>query len=265
MRLYFYILIFILLESCAKESLRKDQLILGHAGAGTDYINANQIPNTPRSIEQALLIYELDGVEVDLQFSADIKGFIYHDKTLEEKTVNSGEIYKLNSSALQEVYWKGEGKQTLLTLEGLLEKMSVKYENSVISLDIKNYDPDPNYSAIAEYLNEVLTNFNMKSKTFIESDNTVLLDSIKSKDATISCLLNGRIAKEDYEFVIEKNYDGMVDHHLVAELAYIDSLQAKNKLAVLYGQLTQNDFQSKATIIADVLQVDNPVLAIKSK
>lgn len=265
MRIYLYILITVTALSCAKESLKKDQLILGHAGAGTDYVNANTVPNTMTSIEQALLIYELDGVELDLQFSKDNKGFIYHDRTLQEQTNGAGQIYEQNAESLQGIQWKDARGDILLSLEELLEELSTNFPSVYVSLNIKNYDPDPDISAISTYLNNTLDSYDIKALVFIESDNTVILDSLESLDSGLKCLFNGKIGKEHYELVLAKGYDGLVDHHKDAEMEYIDSLQAKNKLAVLYGQLTSNDFQSSSTLKADVLQVDNPVLAIKTK
>ncbi|MGB1039006.1 MAG: hypothetical protein ACPGYY_10200, partial [Bacteroidia bacterium] len=59
-----------LLWCCSKpEAPTSTVLLYGHGGAGFDNLNSLYAPNSVGSIERGLDFYDLDGVEIDVQFT----------------------------------------------------------------------------------------------------------------------------------------------------------------------------------------------------
>lgn len=149
-----FIFCFILLISCAKDEF-VDSEIWGHAGSGLDKIN--EVPgNTLESLKKAWHIYQVDGIEFDIQLSQSGTFWLYHDENLESKTNGTGCINNLADDELQNIYYSIKlpnlNKFRMISLE---EALSNAPEGSKIMLDIlrKNFCEDksiPNNDIVKE-------------------------------------------------------------------------------------------------------------------
>lgn len=117
---FFFILIVLLLVSaCRKDplvwkinNLNNNQVhVFGHGGMG--YLH--RLPmNSEASLRECLAV-GVDGVEVDLQLSADTVFFLFHDENLEKGSHCSGLIENQNSADLMTCeYRKGHGHKIIM-------------------------------------------------------------------------------------------------------------------------------------------------------
>ena len=92
MRFSFVILIIIgCFLSCSRELLPTNTIqLIGHGGEGFSNISALYAPNSVGSMKRALDFYALDGIEVDVRFTADSSLIVFHDEFLEQKTQCKG-------------------------------------------------------------------------------------------------------------------------------------------------------------------------------
>src|SRR6187455_1958541 len=98
------LLISILFTGCSNDDLdptvkNNSIIIIGHAGSGFNYLFMpfNPYPtNSFKSLKNALAD-GADGVEVDVQMTADLQLVLYHDNTLESETDLNGYVIHANS------------------------------------------------------------------------------------------------------------------------------------------------------------------------
>jgi|SRR5688572_13335764 len=100
------LLIISLFSGCTKNNENKNStagskkiIIIGHAGSGFNYLFMPFNPYPPNSFQSLKngLSNGAEGVEVDVQLTADHQLVLYHDNTLDEKTSLSGFVIDANS------------------------------------------------------------------------------------------------------------------------------------------------------------------------
>ena len=105
MRISFVVFIIITLLCCKRHEIKKNTVwIFGHGGMGFDNINGQFAPNSVASISKALDFYDLDGVEVDIQFTKDGNLIVFHDNYLENSTQCKGLVNSLNFNEIGDCY-----------------------------------------------------------------------------------------------------------------------------------------------------------------
>lgn len=119
MRYYTLVFCSIFLLNCQKEEPDINNLnggrvmILGHGGVGVYHFNATH-DNSAEAIEQAILGYGIDGVEIDLQISADSTVWLMHENMLPHVTVCDGCLPEKSDSYLENCYYKRNVNTTFL-------------------------------------------------------------------------------------------------------------------------------------------------------
>jgi glycerophosphoryl diester phosphodiesterase len=109
-------------------TLAETPLVIGHRGASAD-LPENTLAAFALAAEQGA-----DGIELDVQFSADNQIIIFHDSTLERFTGSKRKVSELTTSELKEIDL-GEG-QTISTLDELLEMMGPRV---LYNIEIKEF------------------------------------------------------------------------------------------------------------------------------
>lgn len=269
MRLPFLISILIILISCESPSIEKDTIIIGHAGDGTNYVKERTLANSQEAIERALLFHTLDGVEVDFQFTGDYVGILYHNRFLEELTYTVGQVYDMPYKTVQNAVYREafeiNSHQKIWSARDLFEYLDINAPEAYVSLNTKNFDPELSLDRATDSTIALLQEYDRFEKTFIESDILEYMVMLKDKEPRCKCLINGKIDGRIFQWILDHNLDGIVDHFSNAELSYIDSLHSYHKLAVTYGQVLKKDFRDERSARSDILQVDAPILAKSAK
>jgi glycerophosphoryl diester phosphodiesterase len=136
--MYFRItLLFFFLLSCSKSKNYEAVLVFGHGGNGLEILNSFYHDNSLEAINLALSIDGNNGVEVDVQLSADGELWLYHDNYLDNETNGEGCINEKNSAYLETISYKTVAKEKLAKL-GQINLDLLK--NKQLFLDLRHYN-----------------------------------------------------------------------------------------------------------------------------
>jgi glycerophosphoryl diester phosphodiesterase len=123
------------LTACSDKKEFEAVAVYGHAGMGLRIENSVYHANSKESIELALAISGCDGVEVDVQLSADGELWLYHDKTLNNESTGSGCINDQSSATLSSLSYKTLQKEKVVRLVDLDVGL---FKGKTLFLDIRH-------------------------------------------------------------------------------------------------------------------------------
>ncbi|MBK8924728.1 MAG: hypothetical protein IPM74_02200 [Crocinitomicaceae bacterium] len=221
----FVLFVPVLIEiSCTKQETEDEtSMILGHAGTSIYPERCPYPPNTFESCRYALDILCAQGIEVDVQLTADKKLILFHDYYLNENSDLTGCIgnFTLFKLELEKVYHTA---YKFVTLERIVNLCSSRQK--YLMLDIKHYNfcnsslltPNELNTALAESLTAL--NETEKKQVIVNTQYEVLLDSL-SDLALVKCFETQSPA-EGIQFV----KDGRADM-LCLPLEYMDAAYAE--------------------------------------
>jgi glycerophosphoryl diester phosphodiesterase len=129
------LIVIVLLSSCNKKvgPIGTAKLI-AHAGAGLHTSTSPYHDNSIEAINYALSFSDIDGIEVDVQFSADSTAWLFHDDELSIETDGNGCIRSSTDANLSTLHYTGLQQGTLTKLAQLPGVMNGKY----LFLDLRN-------------------------------------------------------------------------------------------------------------------------------
>jgi glycerophosphoryl diester phosphodiesterase len=111
--------------------------IIGHGGNGLEILNSFYHDNSLEAIGLAASIEGTDGIEVDVQISADGNLWLYHDDFLESESSGEGCINEKKSDYLSQIHYKTLVKEKL----SKLSEINSKYlEGKKLFLDLRHYN-----------------------------------------------------------------------------------------------------------------------------
>ncbi len=131
------LLLVVILSACSKSKSFDGIEVLGHAATGLENINSPYHDNTKEAVEYALSMEGCDGIEIDVQLSADGELWLFHNTELELETNTSGCVSNLNYSDLNETHYTTIGKEKLVRLRDLDTNY---FKGKKILLDIRHYN-----------------------------------------------------------------------------------------------------------------------------
>lgn len=129
-----FILIVLGLFSCKKEDKYPEVALYGHGGSGIDIESSPYQENTIEAIEYALSYPEIEGVELDIQWSSEGTAWIFHDEDLSAQTDQSGCVRSSSDELLSEAHYHGIHKEHIPTLN----EAAAYLKGRKVVLDIKN-------------------------------------------------------------------------------------------------------------------------------
>jgi glycerophosphoryl diester phosphodiesterase len=136
--MYFRItVLFFFLVSCSKSKNYEAVLVFGHGGNGLEILNSFYHDNSLEAIDLILNINGSNGVEVDVQLSADGELWLYHDNYLDNETNGEGCVNEKNSAYLETLYYNTVAKEKLVKLGDVNLNM---LKNKHLYLDLRHYN-----------------------------------------------------------------------------------------------------------------------------
>src|SRR5690606_25232953 len=116
--------------------------VIGHGGAGLRSRSNPLVGNSLASIRRALDGFRTDGVEVDVQLTADGVPVLFHDAVLDGNTNCTGSVRdwalpKLKRCRLENAYSFGRSKDRIPTLAEALASMAQRVPRPAVYLDVK--------------------------------------------------------------------------------------------------------------------------------
>lgn len=134
----FKILFILLITAACSKSKSFDGIeILGHAATGLENINSPYHDNTKEAVEYALSMEGCDGIEIDVQLSADGELWLFHNTNLELETNTNGCVSNLSFAELSQTRYTTIGKEKLVRLRDLDTNY---FKGKKIVLDIRHYN-----------------------------------------------------------------------------------------------------------------------------
>lgn len=261
------------LQSCVDSTISKEDIIvLGHAGAGFPSINNHFPINSRESIEQALFIQQADGVEVDIQLTADGHIVLYHDARLESGTNDSGFISTLTWEELSTLkrrdsrtsYHAAIGLWRLNDLLRLLDSMNA---NKVLSLNIQNQYEVEDQTAYnqrwLQALEPLLTDYDHANRVIVETADFDCLNALEDLVTTtgVKLFLTRPITKENLDR-IPSFATGFVTNYLQESTTTVAEAQSKGYQVALYGVKIRQDIGPAINMQPDFIQTDNVPLTL---
>jgi glycerophosphoryl diester phosphodiesterase len=268
MRISILILSCIAILSCNKYEIKKNSvLIFGHGGMGFDNLNGQFAPNSVASISKALDFYDLDGVEVDIQFTKDGNLIVFHDDYLENSTQCKGLVNSMNFSEIGECYYRkqfsNQYTETIISFDSLITLINTNWNQKLFSLNIKNNFNVPfKIDSLGGFLNQKLQKLNYTKNIFIECNDANLLYALKARN-NYQCMLVSGLDSIGARDVIRFDLDGIVSKFDDINLDFKQQLIDSAKKVVMYGQKSTMDYKIVNYKNIYGVQIDNPIAALK--
>ena len=131
------ICLLLLVASCSKSKNYDAVLLFGHGGNGLEILNSYYHDNSLEAINLALSIDGNNGVEVDVQLSADGELWLYHDNFLNSETNGVGCINDTNTTYLELLKYKTLSNEKLAKLGDINTDL---LKNKHLYLDFRHYN-----------------------------------------------------------------------------------------------------------------------------
>lgn len=132
-----WILGLLILISCNKEKHYQDVKIIGHAANGLKIQSALFHDNTMEAVETSIEMPGCDGLEIDVQLSADQQLWLYHDPELNTETNRDGCIGNQSDAILETVRYKSIHREKLLALKKMPFQ---KLKGKTLMIDMRHYN-----------------------------------------------------------------------------------------------------------------------------
>jgi glycerophosphoryl diester phosphodiesterase len=163
--------------------------VLMHRGCG---FNENFIPNTLPAAEYGLSV--LDGVEMDIQISADGTLWLDHDNEVHDCAGNVVGCFQTLSDAEIMSYTECDGVIKYYTVESVFQLMASEYPDSYISLDVKGQyceiiNTKEMMNQMAGAVLALVDKYNMHNKVLVESSSLEFLTELDNQWAVGQCVI----------------------------------------------------------------------------
>ncbi|MEX1192980.1 MAG: glycerophosphodiester phosphodiesterase family protein [Brumimicrobium sp.] len=132
----FLVFLMLLLTSCDKKESYKNISISVHAASGLYNPRSLFTDNTIEAVNYALGFKDLNGIEIDIQYSRDGTLWMFHDELLDGRTDGEGVICSRSDEYLETISYKGINSTKLSKL--LEVDWSAVNGEKIIYLDFKN-------------------------------------------------------------------------------------------------------------------------------
>lgn len=270
MRLYIVIIFgLILFAHCNKPQVEPDSLLLiGHGGEGFSDQNTLYAPNSVGSIRRALDFYDLDGVEVDVQFTLDEDLIVYHDDFLENATQCKGKVAgkmlsEINGCHFKKQYYNKYDQQVIF-IDSLITLINDEYPDKLFTLNVRiDGDRLKLADSLAMRLDSKLKKIDNLRNVSTECADANFLFYLKRINPEYTCYLVADL-KESHVYDVERfGLDGLVSFFETRHERLEERLHRNLKKVFLYGQKNSSHYTCYSYDYITGVQVDNPILARK--
>lgn len=257
--------------ACTKEEIRNlnnnEVKVLGHGGFGF-LSSTNRIPpNSKFSIEKALFETDADGIEIDLQLSADGELLLFHDLELELLTSCEGYLFDHDYSSLTVCNYSKEKHGQIIGLDPLLNEIIDQSNCPIIALDTKEFFNEDRESVFEFYdryllaLEQSLQSFPCLEKVEIQSHKPHFLNDVKASFPEVKTTLKIQNMQAGIELALANDFDGLlIDYDRVRKSDVFAAHQA-GLLVSLVDFDNSFELNNALNMHPDCIEVDNIVAA----
>lgn len=264
MRFGVLLIVVIIIASCKKEYPNVQTQVLGHAGESIIKSRSKYPPNTVESVKRALEL-GANGVEIDVQMTADGYLLAYHDASLDENSTGTGCINSQTYTDIQDISIYNSD-----TKIQLLKEISdfVLHQYKPLLLDIKHYndcsESTIDFSQFNASLNNLLSSYTDDQKALV----TVNCRNQYIFNYLTDTLISKSLESDDFAFalpVIKNKGLDMLTIKLDAMRQEIkDSLTANNIFLSIYNVKTRGEVYKSLEFDPEFVISDNIECTIKA-
>ena len=243
-------------------------LIYGHGALGFDVLNAAYAPNTIPSSQLALDLYNLDGIEIDLQYTKEGDIVLFHDNFLEKSTACKGMINNVSlDSACKCTYRKefnNSYKNNIISLDSFLSHYSKHWKDKRISFNIQGSFNIPfSIDTLASRFVKKLSKYGVGAYGSVECGSIFFLEKVKYYDPTRLCYAVGAQKEDFIDEILTAKLDGIVCRFSESDEVLQQVLVDSGKQITYYDLKIKRDYNDANWNGVTSLQTDNPIISLK--
>ncbi len=254
-------LLLLFLTACSAPSV-KDVLIIGHSGMGSD---PDRMPNSIEAVMSALDL-GIQGVELDVQMTADGVLVAFHDKALETSTNCTGIVNLMTWQSLQKCERNGRGEASVVRLDSLLIRAAEHSPTADFTLDCKLFAAGDWWSYLETYTDALLQLEQipaLKGRLLVECQVDPFLQLLGTKQSQMPRFRYTRNAEETIPVALENGYSGITMHFARITNEQVDLAKSKGLEVTLFGAGSRWSHWRALRKGPDRLQSDAPELLMK--
>ena len=241
-------------------------LVLGHRANGAKHAHPNEqyAENSLSAIKQGLKIF--DGIEIDIQASADGTLWIYHDPYLPG---TESCIPKSSDSEIEAINKELKEYEQMQKLSSIMP-IFAKNKSKTISIDVKVYHqqscvsgklmPLNYYLNIADSLSLLISKHDLSNNIIIEAPHFKLLQQIEEQLPVVKTFYLSFGKLDPFkEILLEKHVDGVSIGYKNGAITKnkIDSLHTAGKFIQVWTVNEVDKFKALMDMQPDYIQTDN--------
>lgn len=213
-----------------------DIRIIGHAGMGSEHELA---PNGRESMLAALAL-GIDGVELDVQLTADSVLVAFHDERLEENTTCTGLVNALTWAELKACTTTRPGISdvVIVRVDSLLLEAAQRYPNADFTLDCKLFANGDWWNYLEAYT-DALTALEamptLRSKLLVECQVDPFLLLLQRKDPNIPLFRYDSDVDHATRRAVASHFAGITVHRSRASKDQVEHAQSLGLQVSLFG------------------------------
>lgn len=253
------LLMLALVTGCSPPSVGTVRII-GHGGLGEGAV----LPMNSAAALQGGLEARLDGVELDVQLSADGVLIAYHAEDLAELTACSGLVNAHPWSALERCAVTGSdgSPHRLQRLDSLLPVLAERHPNTDLTLDAKLFAAGGWWTYLEAFSRAVADLHSvpeLQGRFVVECQVTDFLDLMRRAAPSIPVFLYTTNATDGIEQAAAKGYTGITLRHDRITAEEVQAAQHRGLQVSLFGAGGWWSHRSALGKAPDRLQSDAPV------
>jgi glycerophosphoryl diester phosphodiesterase len=239
-------------------------LIIGHSGMGVDHA---LVPNGHASIMEALAL-GVDGVELDVQLTADSVLVAFHDQDLAASTTCSGIVNALTWAQLKDCTTTRPGNSdvAIARVDSLLLEAATRFPEASFTLDCKLFAQGDWWSYLQAYT-DALTALEahpaLTGKLLVECQVDPFLLLLQSKTGTTPLFRYDDDADLATQRAVASHYAGITVHHQRISEEQVAFAQGLGLDVALFGTGGRMSHWLALRKRPDRLQTDDPAALVE--
>lgn len=249
-------IILLLLLSCSKKEDFAAVQIIGHACNGMEIKNSIYHDNSYEAAELALSMDGCQGIEVDVQLSADGSLYLFHDPDLTLETKAEGCVPSSKDEVLDGIHYQSIHQEKLAKLTEVGGLLTV---GKTVFLDLRHYNSCTAAYVDLNYFTKQLQNWRSQLqagvKVFAVTNYTEWLPILEN--AGFSTVFSSE-SMEKTKFV-QENYDcdGFMMKNDAISKTDVQQLKAGNKKVIIFEVRSPKGIRKALKKLPDYLMTDD--------
>lgn len=239
-------------------------LCIGHGGAGFETLRNTIPPNTLASVQQAIEVEGADGVEIDVQMSADGVLILFHDDRLDSKTDCSDCIagktaLSLDSCRYQTRNGPLDGKYPVARLEDVFEWLESLGEMPWLFLNVKTPGGCGPIEKVtfAEELVRLINTYGYLDRVLVETIDESFLQTVQAVSSEVKLVYDAVEFKDGLSRANASNYWGMALPNGDVTAEQVEEAHASGRRFIIWGVKVLGDSKRAVEKSPDGVMTDD--------